>query len=69
MCGSCHLDWVLNVEIDVEYQMTYVVVLFNGTVICFFWAPSRFRKGWVISLQNFQTDSPFFLIQQNTKNK
>ena len=34
MCGSCHLDRVLNVEIGVEYQMNFVVVFFNDTVKC-----------------------------------
>ena len=26
MCGSCHFDRLLNVEIGVEYQMIFVVV-------------------------------------------
>ena len=28
MCGSFHLDKALNVEIGVEYQMIFVVVIF-----------------------------------------
>ena len=29
MHGSCHLDRALNFEIGVEYQMIFVVVVFN----------------------------------------
>ena len=32
-----------------------------------FWAPSRYRKGWVISVKILQSNLSFFLIQQKTK--
>ena len=50
MRGSCHLDRVSNVEIDVEYRMIFVVAFFNVAVKTHFMAPSRLRKGWMISI-------------------
>ena len=32
MCGSCHLDRALNLEICVDYRMILVVVFFNVAV-------------------------------------
>jgi hypothetical protein len=34
MHGSCHLDRALNFEIGVEYQMIFVVMVFNDAVKC-----------------------------------
>ena len=34
MHGSCHLNRALNFEIGVEYQMIFVVVVFNDAVKC-----------------------------------
>ena len=30
--GSCHLDRLLNVEVGVEYQMIFFVLIFNVSV-------------------------------------
>ena len=46
-----HLDRSLNVEIVVEYHMIFVVVFLKYCCEIHFGAPSRSRKGWVISLQ------------------
>ena len=32
-----------------------------------FWAPSRFRKGWLILFQDKHSDLTLFLVQQKTK--
>ena len=45
----------------------FVVVFFQSCCEMYFWAPSR--KGWVISIKLLQSNSSFFLIQQNTKSK
>ena len=37
MCGSCHLDRVSNVEIDVEYRMIFIVAFFNVAVKTHLW--------------------------------
>ena len=34
MCGSCHLERPLNVEIGVKYEMIFVVVFLNVVVKC-----------------------------------
>ena len=66
MSGSCHLGRALNVEIVAEYQMIFVLYFFLSCFQLNFWAPSRFRKGWVILLQNLQSNLSFFSIQQKT---
>ena len=48
MCGSCHLDRVLNGEIGVEYQMIFVDLIFKCFCEIHFGTPLRFRKGFVI---------------------
>ena len=63
MCESCHLDRVSNVEIGFEYWIIFVVVFFLCCCETHFGAPSRFTKGWVISLSNFHNNSSFFLIR------
>ena len=69
MRGSCHLDRSSNVKIGIEYQIIFVVVVFY--YYCswemHFGAPSRSRKGWVISLQKLQSSLSFSSIQQNKK--
>ena len=67
MCGSCHFDRLLNAKFGVEYQMIFVALIFNCSFEIQFGAPSRFRKGWVISLQNLHSDSLGFLTQKKTK--
>jgi hypothetical protein len=51
VCGSCHLDRALNVEIGVEYRKIFVVVFSSFCCEMYFGAPSRYRKGWVISIK------------------
>ena len=51
MHGPCHLDRLLNVKVDVEYQIIFVVVFFY--YFCWemhYGAPARSKKGLVISL-------------------
>ena len=51
-CGSCHLDRALNVGIVVEYRKIFIVFLCCCEM--YLVALSRYRKGWGISLKNFQ---------------
>ena len=67
MCGSCHFDRLLNVEIGVEYQMIFVVVFFNCSCEIHFGAPSRLRKGWVISSKTCTAFLFVFLTWQKKK--
>ena len=69
MCESCHFDRSLNVEIAVEYQMIFVVVFINCSCEIHFGVPSRFRKGCVISFQNFHSNSFFFQHSRKLKCK
>ena len=46
-----HLDRPVNVEIGVEYHMIFVVVFFKCCCEMHSGAPSRSRKGWVISFK------------------
>ena len=57
MCGSCHFDRALNVEISIEYWMIFVFLICCET---HFGAYLRYRKGWVISFLN---NSSFFFDQ------
>ena len=68
MCGSFHLDMALNVEIGVEYKMIFVVVFFKWCFEMYFGAPSRYRKGCVISIKILQSNSTF-LSCNPAKNK
>ena len=54
-----HLESSLNDEICVEYQIIFGVE--------FLTVPSRFRKGWVIPLQNLHSDSLFFFDTAENK--
>ena len=64
-CGSCHLDRALNVEIIERFPL----LCFLCCCEMYLEALSRYRKGWVISLKNLQSNSSFFSINQKTKNK
>ena len=63
MCESCHLNRSLIVE------MIFVVVFFNSSCEINFWAPSRLRKGWVISSKTCTAFLVVFLTCQKKKGK
>ena len=68
MCGSCHSDRVLNVEIGVEYQMIFVVVFFNDSVKCILGHLQDLEKvGWFHCKTCPVIHSSFRIQQKTTK--
>ena len=59
--GSCHFNRASNVEIGVEYWLIFVVVFLKYCCETNFGPPSRFKKGWMISIVwKLERNSSFF---------
>ena len=54
-----------SVDVSVEYRKIFIVLFCCCEM--YFGAPSKTRKGWVISLKNLHSNSSFFSIQQKNK--
>jgi len=53
MCGSCHLDRPLNVEIGVDCQIFVIVIFFNCVQVLQYGAHSRYYKDALTQKRSF----------------